>query len=37
MEAVITNVFDTEWGLIAIGICLIAAIIFEFFSNKPKT
>lgn len=36
MEALISALFETEWGLIILGIFLIGAIIIEFFNNKPK-
>ena len=36
MEAFISTLFDTEWGIIFICIILMIAIAIEFFSNKPK-
>lgn len=38
MEIIIETLFETEWGLIILGIFLIGAILIEFFTNnKPKT
>ena len=36
MEVLIETLFETEWGLIVLGICLIGAILIEIFGKKPK-
>lgn len=36
MDIIIKTIFDTEWGIIFIGICIFMAILIEFFINKPK-
>jgi len=38
MDILIKTLFETEWGIIAIGIFLVGAILIDFFTkNKPKT
>ena len=36
MRTFIDTLFDTEWGLIIVGIFILGAILFEFFDKKPK-
>jgi hypothetical protein len=36
MEAFIGTLFETEWGLILLGIMIIIAIFINFFNNKPR-
>ena len=36
MEVLIETLFETEWGLIILGVFLVFALIIEFFNNKPK-
>ncbi len=36
MDVIIATLFDTEWGIILIGMMLFIAITIEFFNNKPK-
>ena len=37
MEALIGALFETNLGLIVLGVLIIGAIVIEFFNNKPKT
>jgi len=36
MSIIISTLFDTEWGIIIIGMFLLGAILIEIFGNKPK-
>ena len=37
MDILIHTLFETEWGIITIGIFIIGALLIEFFNNKPKS
>ena len=37
MDALLETLFETDLGVIIIGILIIGAIIFEIFNNKTNT
>lgn len=36
MDIIISTLFETEWGLVILGIFIIGAILIDIF-QKPKT
>lgn len=37
MGAIMGTLFETDWGVIIIGMIIFIAIVISFFENKPKT